>query len=158
MANAEKPFFIETELVRVEVMGTRFNVECDDHSSFSLSVKSGEVKTVLKKNNQIVHVKAGESVFLAYSGLQKTAGSNSNIFDSYLNNLHFKDERLENVTKIISELSDSVQLYTSPEVANRLITITLTDSSPITMAELICQALDLSLKQNGNVFTISKKS
>ncbi len=157
-ADAKKPFVIDTEPVVVEVIGTRFNIECIDGSSFFLSVSSGEVKTTLKKNNQAVYVKAGESVVLSYGGLQKANNSNPSLFNGYTNKIQFKDERLINVANVINKLSDSVQLNILPNIANRLITITITDSSPHTFAELICLTLDLELSKKNNTLTISSKN
>lgn len=157
-ADAKKPFIIDTELVRVEVIGTKFNVECSNKDSFFLSVKSGKVKTTLKGKSQTVYVKAGESVCLDYGSLQKTMTENTSLFSSLAGNIQFKDEQLVNVAKVINGLSDSIQLNISPDVANRLITITVTDSSPYTFAKVICAALDLKLSQENNTLTISSKN
>lgn len=155
--NEEKPFSIDTELAKVEVLGTSFNIECNDNSSFILSVKTGEVKTTLKKNNQTVHVKAGESVFLDSGNLHKTT-QNLDKFEEYRKKIQFKDERLVNVARVINDLSDSIQINVSPNISDRLITITFAGDSPYNLAELICVALDLNLSQESNVVTISSKN
>ena len=42
--NRERPFLIETEEVRIEVLGTMFHVKSDVGSTFELSVQRGKVK------------------------------------------------------------------------------------------------------------------
>lgn len=46
--NRERPFLIETEEVRIEVLGTMFHVKSDVGSTFELSVQRGKVKVALK--------------------------------------------------------------------------------------------------------------
>ena len=153
-ANALKPFIINTNLVTVEVVGTTFKIECNNNTSFFLSVKNGEVKATLKENGQVVYIKAGESVSLSHSNLQKVASS----FSSHTSNIQFKDELLINVAKAINLLSDSAKLSISPNIANRRITITMANNSIYTFAELICSALDLSLSQKDSTISISSKN
>lgn len=60
----EQAFTIETARVRVEVLGTAFNVRSNEGAPFSLSVKRGKVKVLLKQEEQTVFVEAGETVIL----------------------------------------------------------------------------------------------
>lgn len=60
----EQAFTIETARVRVEVLGTAFNVRSNEGVPFSLSVKRGKVKVLLKQEEQTVFVEAGETVIL----------------------------------------------------------------------------------------------
>ena len=50
--------------MRVEVLGTAFNVRSNEGAPFSLSVKRGKVKVLLKQEEQTVFVEAGETVIL----------------------------------------------------------------------------------------------
>ena len=45
--NHKRPFIIETEDTRIEVLGTAFNVKSNDSTPFELSVQRGEVKVTL---------------------------------------------------------------------------------------------------------------
>lgn len=75
--NRKRPFVIETEDTRIEVLGTAFNVKSNDSSPFELSVQRGEVKVTLKKDGQDIHVKAGETVTLLSRRLQLSMSSRS---------------------------------------------------------------------------------
>ena len=62
--NKERPFLIETEQARIEVLGTSFNIKSSDKSAFELAVRRGLVKVTLKKNGEQTLVKAGQTVSL----------------------------------------------------------------------------------------------
>ncbi|WP_029902111.1 FecR family protein [Prevotella sp. 10(H)] len=153
--NKEKPFIIDTETATIEVLGTAFNIVSKDSESFSLSVKNGEVKVTLKKDGQSVNVRAGESVLLQSDNLTKKVSANTSQFESYLKQIHFKDEKLADVIRIINMNSGSTELALSPELKDRLLTMTLSNDSPETIAQLICLALNLTSTRNGDVITIS---
>ena len=68
--NKERPFLIETEQARIEVLGTSFNIKSSDKSAFELAVRRGLVKVTLKKNGEQTLVKAGQTVSLFSNRLQ----------------------------------------------------------------------------------------
>lgn len=155
--NPQKPFIIETNDVIVEVLGTSFNVKSIDEQPFSLSVKTGEVKVKYKKDKQTVNVKAGETVLLQSESFRKLQSDSEDIFSGYNGNIHFKDETLENIVQVINMNSDSVKLNISPELNNRTLTVTFSEDSPSTMAELIAIALNLNINREENMITLSGK-
>ena len=62
--NRERPFWIDTEQVKIEVLGTAFSVKSVEDAPFRLSVQRGTVRVTLKKGNKECYVKAGETVVL----------------------------------------------------------------------------------------------
>ena len=60
--NKERPFLIETEQARIEVLGTSFNIKSSDKSAFELAVRRGVVKGTLMMNGVQRLVKVGQSV------------------------------------------------------------------------------------------------
>ena len=155
--NAERPFSIDTKPVRIEVLGTSFNVDSRDNSQFSLSVKSGEVKVILKKNKQAVNIRAGETAILHLDSLYKTPTVNLDQLSEYLKRIHFKDQQLADVVGIINSGLDTVKLKLSPSIQHRQITVTFSNESPQTMAELICTALSLRSARKGDIIYISEQ-
>ena len=151
----EQPFFIDTELAEIEVLGTFFYVKSSDTSSFLLSVRNGEVKVTLKKNNQTIHLKAGEAVWLESDYLQITK-TDINLFDSCFEKIRFKDERVTDIARIINLHSTSTRLEVSTELDNRKLTITFSGETPEMMAQLICMALNLKYKQEQNIIYITQ--
>ncbi len=155
--NPSKPFVIETQQTIIEVLGTSFNVKSENKNSFSLSVRRGEVRVTSKLNGQTVNVRAGETALLESDNLHKVKTTDVSQFESYLKRVHFKDQRLSDIVRVINMNSDAEQLTVSPELQDRLLTVTFSGDTPYTMAELICLALNLQFKQQDNVISISQK-
>ena len=152
--NRKRPFLIETEDARIEVLGTAFNVKSDGSQPFELSVQRGLVKVTLKKSGQNVHVKAGETVTLSSRKLQVRQTKDTGQFEEYVRQIRFKDERLADILRVINLNAEDISLKTTPELEGRTLTVTFADNSPETMAELICFALDLKCTRENNVITL----
>jgi ferric-dicitrate binding protein FerR (iron transport regulator) len=151
----ERPFFIDTDVAEIEVLGTFFHVKSSDKSTFLLSVKNGEVKVTLKKNNQTIHIKAGEAAMLESGTLQITK-ADMFLFDTCFEKIHFKDERVADIARIINLHSTSTRIEVSPELNDRQLTITFSGETPELMAQLICLALDLNYSQEQNIIYMTK--
>lgn len=149
-----KPFIIETKQIKIEVLGTSFNVKSRDNESFSLSVRHGKVRVISKKDGQTIIVNAGETALFDSGNLWKSQTTDVDQFSSYLKQIHFKDQALFNVVEMINQNSDTVQLELTPGVANRLLTVSFSNDTPYTMAQLICLALDLRFEQQKNKIVI----
>lgn len=154
--NRDRPFLIETDEVRIEVLGTAFHVKSGGKASFELSVQRGRVKVTLKKKKQEVLVRAGETVTLATHQLKITHNRDDELFARYLENMRFKDETLSNILRVINLHSSGLQLQASPALGERRLTVAFSGNSPEGMAELICLAMDLKCMREGNVFTLSE--
>lgn len=63
--DTDKPFIINTKNLKIEVLGTSFNVrDYEDQNSAEVYVKSGKVKVQAKRSNQLLILIAGESLLL----------------------------------------------------------------------------------------------
>ncbi|MDR2775359.1 MAG: FecR domain-containing protein [Tannerella sp.] len=151
------PFFIDTDPATIEVTGTAFNVKSNDPSSFSLSVRDGEVRVSLKTRRQTVSVKVGETVSLDSGRRQLSKTVNRQVAGRF-RRIHFKDERLGNIVSIINAHSGSIRLKIDPELENRLLTmpVSFENNLPET-AEIICMVLSLQYSQKDDIIYISKK-
>lgn len=149
----DKPFFIETELARIEVLGTAFNVDCSVEKAFSLSVERGSVKVINKSTSQSYIVKGGETIDLSDNRLELSSTRNAYMFRKYKHRFHFRDERLEDVVKVVNiNTENAILLELSPNISDRLITVAFEKESPEMIAQLICIALNLQQKQdNGKI-------
>jgi len=154
--NKAKPFYISTPMAEIEVLGTSFDVKSEGESSFSLSVKTGEVKVTMKESGSVVYVKAGQRAVIESGKLRAEDYSGTSLFDTYFRQIQFKDERLADVVRVINLNSDSTRLEVSPAIADRILTMTLTNYSPASMAQLISMALNLKCKQEGNTVFITE--
>lgn len=154
--NRERPFLIETEEVRVEVLGTAFNVKTNGSVPFELSVQRGLVKVTLKKSGQDTYVKAGETVTLLERKLQLRDTPDKKQFACYTQNMRFKDERLADILRVINLHEPGMNIQASPQLSERKLTVAFTNDSPETMVELICMALNLKYSQEKNTFILSE--
>ena len=152
--NRTRPFLIETEETRIEVLGTAFNVKSDGSRPFELSVQRGVVKVTLKKNGQDVYVKAGETATLASRKLHVNQTRHPEQFSEYTRQIHFKDERLVDILRIINLNTEDIRLQTVPALEDRKLTVTFFNNSPESIAELICGALNLKYTRDKNVLTL----
>ena len=82
--NRERPFWIDTEQVKIEVLGTAFSVKSVEDAPFRLSVQRGTVRVTLKKGNKECYVKAGETVVLKSQQLLLSANENTEELNRYL--------------------------------------------------------------------------
>lgn len=150
-------FLIETEKVRIEVLGTAFNVQSSDKMPFSLSVKRGKVKVSLKQSGQNVFVNAGEVVTLQAHRLHLTENADAGFFNRYMGTIRFKDECLDNILRVINKETPSLQILTdSPSLGQRRLTVEFSERSPEAVAELICLALKLKCVPQGNKLVLSE--
>lgn len=152
--NRQRPFLIETEDTKIEVLGTAFNVKSDGKQPFELSVQRGKVKVTLKDNGQDVYVEAGETVTLDSHKLHVNPTQDKEQFAQYTKQIRFKDERLADILRVINLYEPDVRLQTTPALANRTLTVTFSDNSPETMIELICLALNLKCTRENNILTL----
>lgn len=152
--NRTRPFLIETEDTRIEVLGTAFNVKSDGTQPFELSVQRGQVKVTLKKSGQDVFVKAGQTATLSSRKLQVSQTKHPEQFAQYICQIRFKDERLADILRIINLNTADLRLQTTPALEDRTLTVTFSDNSPENIAELICAALNLKYTRDKNVLTL----
>ena len=156
IGNKERPFLIETEQARIEVLGTSFNIKSSDKSAFELAVRRGLVKVTLKKNGEQTLVKAGQTVSLFSNRLQVAPTQDNEQFSDYTRRIQFKDERLGDILHVINLEYPMMPLKTTADLENRRLTVSFYNNSPATMAELICAALKLKCTQQNNIWMISE--
>jgi ferric-dicitrate binding protein FerR (iron transport regulator) len=152
----ERPFVIDTEAAKIEVLGTSFQVKSCDKSSFHLAVRSGEVRVTLKKNNQILYViRAGEAALLESGALQlsKTDGHQ---FDNCFEKICFKDERLADIARIINFHSNSTPIEVAAESGNRRLSFVYSGETPEDAAQLMCMALNINYLLRHDVIFITQ--
>jgi len=151
----ERPFVIDTEVAEIEVLGTFFQVKSNDYSSFHLAVRNGEVKVTLKKNHQIIYVNDGETIQLESGRLQKYK-SDVHLFENIIERLCFKDERLDDIVRIINLQSHFTPIKIADELCNRRLNFDYSGETPQEIAQLICMALNLKYFQQQNSIFITK--
>ena len=143
---------------KIEVLGTAFSVQSDEHAPFRLSVQRGIVKVTLKKGNQECYVKAGEAVVLQSQRLVVLDADKENEeWGSFFKHIRFKDESLANILKVMNLNSDSLQIQVaSPALEERRLTVEFSDESSEVVATLIASALGLQCVRQGDILLLSE--
>ena len=154
--NKDRPYLLETEQARIEVLGTSFNIKSSDKSAFELAVRRGLVKVTLKKNGEQTLVKAGQTVSLFSNRLQVAPPPDNEQFSDYTRRIQFKDARLGDILHVINLEYPMMPLQTTADLENRRLTVSFYYNSPATMAELICAALKLKCTQQNIIWMISE--
>lgn len=155
--NRRRPFIIETEQTRIEVLGTAFNVKSSMVSPFELSVQRGEVRVTLKTSGEEVRVKAGETVTLFPGQLRLGATEDTGQFARYTLRMQFKDEPLGTILRVLNlSYGGNIRFETTPALAERRLTVSFRQETPEDMAQLICLALRLHCRRKGGRLMITE--
>jgi len=151
--NPGSPFIIETNEALIQVLGTAFNVKTQNGNGFELFVDRGRVKVTLKSDpSGSEMVMAGEKITTIRSSLVKSKYVATEASSWYKNRMHFKDEALQNIVKVLNRNFNTTFVLADKETGKRKLTVTFHNETAETMAELICITLNLKSQTiNGNV-------
>ena len=157
--NPSQPFYVETALAGIEVIGTSFNVKELDMNSMEIFVETGKVRVNLKDGQG--------SFFILDQGelleIENGIAGKSFAADAYntawrKNHMQFKDETLENILLVLNQNYPVQLMVEDPELNQRKLTVTFYDTSPDIIGELIAISLDIEhTATDNNVITFRKK-
>lgn len=154
--NPDRPFFIETEEVMIEVIGTSFHVRNTPNAPFQLSVQRGKVKVNLKQADMnAVFVEAGETVKISNGTLVSEPTLNKELFSQFTKRIQFKDERLGDILNVLNRDISDIPIYASGSIEDRKLTVSFYENTPEDMAQLICLALKANLTREDGRLLIS---
>lgn len=154
IGNKARPFVIETESTRIEVVGTAFRIRSSGKESFELSVQQGIVKTTLKTSSEETLARAGETLQLEAGQLVKSISVPDSQFNQFTEKMRFKDDRLDNIVRVISKISERPIVFADTTLAGQKMTVTFSNDSPEYMIELLCMALNLRHFEVGDTILI----
>ena len=149
--NADKPFYVVTDLTGVKVLGTKFNVYVRDED-FSLAVVEGRVAAFHKashKNTVLVKNEMVESH--GSSGLSNPMKVDIAQFLDWRNNkLTFRNEPLEKVMREIELTFNVKSSFKDDSLRNRKLTGSFDATSLDDILTAISISLDVDLEKSGN--------
>jgi len=155
-SDKNRPFLIETEPALVEVTGTEFNIKSAGKESFELCVLHGSVNVTLKATGKTLQVVNGEMVRLQSGHLQKSLSSAMMQFERYTQKVQFKDNRLEDIVRVIRKLTDKSVSYSDDTLKDMEITIAFDNNTIEEMIGLLCEVLHLSFSDDGSEIIIRR--
>jgi len=145
-----RPFLIETEPALVEVTGTEFTIKSVGKEMFELSVLHGSVNVTLKTTGIPLRVESGEMVRLQSGNLQKSLLPDRQQFYRYTQKMQFKDERLDDIVRVIQKISDKSIIFSDDVIKDVEITIAFDNNTVEEMIGLLCEVVDLNFTDDHN--------
>ena len=155
----EQPFYVETTLADIEVLGTSFNIKELDMNSMEIFVETGKVKVNLKdQNGSYFILEQGELLKIKNGWVEKSYAADIYNTAWRKNHMQFKDETLENILSVLNKNFPVQMMVEHPELNQRKLTVTFYNTSPEVIGELIAISLNIELVTlDENTITFRKK-
>lgn len=153
--DATRPFVVETKDARVQVLGTSFLVKSVSNSNFEVIVQTGTVNVSTRNDRDPKLIaNAGDRIALIKNQLTKTTGQVAPSLKFKQQRFQFKDESLGNIIQVINKTYGVNIVLGSPDIGDRMLTVTFMNNSVPSMVEVICAALQLDAKFENNAITL----
>lgn len=119
VAKSKEPFIVHTKGMKIEVLGTTFNISAYPGEGYQATLVSGSVKVNSEKGESIV-LKPSQQAFLSpESGSMEVRTVDVAFYTSWVKGkIYFKDQRLEDIIKILSRWYDIDVKYANEEMKN----------------------------------------
>ncbi|MEM9327948.1 MAG: FecR domain-containing protein [Bacteroidota bacterium] len=159
----ERPFVVETEHARVEVLGTSFVVDTKALEGTEVLVASGKVSMAPKEereNADALLLEVGDKGVLAddASVLEKRDIANENFMAWSSGVLSFKEEELADVGEVLKEVYGLQVSFTNSEAANCQLTAKYRRKSREEVVRLIADTFDMKYRIKGNQVQFSGRA
>lgn len=117
VAKTGQPFIVKTKLSKVEVLGTIFNISAypNETNQTTLIIGSVRVNNIAGQNRIL---QPSQQISISSEGqLMKTVTVDTSFYTSWVKGMiHFKDQRLEDIMKILSRWYDMKIVYTNEQL------------------------------------------
>lgn len=155
----ERPFIINAGDIRVEVLGTSFNVKAyENQGQIEVTVASGKVAVFPLDNpdDRVVLVKGQKAIFYK-SSMKIEADVNEDInFASWkTKEIIFEDTPMPEVIRIINEIYKSELTLDGDQLKECPVTTTFDNQSLESVLNVLESTLDLTIEQKGDKIEIS---
>lgn len=154
-----KPFVVASGDARVEVLGTKFNVNTlTSAGTMEVVLTSGKVSVFYKRNHkENVLLNPGEKAVLLVDQKQisKSANTDPNYMAWKTRVLVFDNETLSEVVKTLQDVYQTPVILANPDLSGCRVTVSFNDQSLESILQVIKETLDLQVKQNGKVIEVS---
>lgn len=152
---ADCPFFIHTEGMLVEVLGTAFSVRSSKDMPFELMVEEGKVLISHVGDGATRLVTAGEGVRLI-DGELILGNVDGAAFTPYFEKMFFTDQKLSDVCRVLNAHIAPYKIEAQPEVAARRVTFFYEHDEAELIVQMLAEALQLTYSKENETFSIMK--
>lgn len=154
-----KPFVVASGDARVEVLGTKFNVNTKKAAgTIEVVLTSGKVSVYYKENpKENVLLNPGEKAILLAEQKQisKSANTDPNYMAWKTRMLEFDNETLAEVVKTLQNVYQTPVTLTDPALSGCRVTASFNDQSLESVLQVLKETLDLQVIQKGKETEIS---
>lgn len=153
-----KPFIIHTSGGDVTVVGTEFEVQTDmSDYDLRVTVNEGIVEVSNPRIENSERVTAGQVAEITFGGTEIRIEENTDVAPFFWKDktIKFKRTQLSNVVQSLNTLLNMDIQLSSEELAKCELTVTFTNETPETIAEIIAMTLGLEVTRNGNAYILS---
>ncbi|MFC3196463.1 FecR family protein [Parapedobacter deserti] len=150
------PFIVDIDKQRVEVLGTKFNINAyEDETAIETSLIEGSVRVTSSINNKAVMLSPGQKSVLDEALVVETADIQKQLAWT-TGRFIFKEEFLGNVMRQISRWYD-IDIVCPPHLERRQLTGIVSRSTPIeALVETIESTSSVKITRNGRRWIVSE--
>ena len=155
----DRPFIINTGDIRIEVLGTSFNIKAyEDQEEIEVTVSTGKVAVYTSEDpdERVILVKGQKAIFYKSSTkIEVSLNENINFNSWKTKQIIFEDTPMPEVIRIINEIYKSDLKLVGEQLTDCPVTTTFDNQSLESVLNVLESTLDLSIKKKGNSFEIS---
>ena len=156
--NPKKPFIINTGALKIEVVGTSFNVNAkSDKGDIEVIVETGIVAIYTKQDkSDSVMLHAGDKAY--FSGKEKDIQKKVNEDVNYLawktKKLDFDEDELQSIVKTLSKTYNTQIVIKNPAIKKCTLTNEFDGQSLESILKVLEETLDLQINKKGKIYEI----
>lgn len=155
VAKNGEPFIVHTNGMKIEVLGTTFNILAYPGEEYQATLVSGSVKVNSDKGGSFILKPSQQAILSPESGNIQVRTVDVAFYTSWVKGkIYFKDQRLEDIMKTLSRWYDIDVKYTNEEVKNRRFGCNVDRYEEITpFVELLEATKDVKISINNKTIT-----
>lgn len=119
VAKSGEPFTVHTKGMKIEVLGTTFNISAYPGEEYQATLISGSVKVNSEKGESLILKPSQQALLRPESGSMKVRTVDVAFYTSWVKGkIYFKDQRLVDIMKTLTRWYDIDVKYTNEEIKN----------------------------------------
>lgn len=155
--NPQKPFIVEVNNVRIQVVGTSFLVTEHTDKSVTVVVRTGKVAVYTEGTNDTVFLTPGERTDVNKTNQLKTINTQKNYISWKTKTFEFENETLEQVVSQINAAYFSDIQIEGNELKQCRISLQFSNKTIDEIIEIIEMTLDIKVSKTNNSIILSGK-
>lgn len=150
-----QPFIVNANGMQVEVLGTTFNISAYPDEEYQTTLVNGSVKVSAEKGESLILKPSQQATIASGSNSIQVRTVDTSFYTSWVKGkINFKDQRLEDIMKILSRWYDMKVIYESERIKNIRFGCNLNRYEEITpFVKLLEKTEEVHAKIEGNTIT-----